>query len=121
MDTNKVCVVITAGMSDERASVAWSMANGAIQQGLDVSIFLASAGIDWVRKGAPDNACLNPQDPPIKDMINVVLESGCQIAVCPPCTNARGYSAKDLLEQVEIVGSKAVWDRVKEGATILSF
>ena len=50
----KLVVLISYGMDDERASVAWSIANGGIKSGLDVNIFLVSAGVDWVRKGAAD-------------------------------------------------------------------
>ena len=117
----KICVGITSGMADERSSVAWSMANGAITAGLDVSVFLASSAIDWVRKGAADKVCLNPLDPPIKEMIDKVINSGCHIGVCPPCTNVRGYSDADLIDGVEIVGASAIFNRVKEGAAILSF
>ncbi len=53
METSKkLVVVISHGLDNERSSVAWSIANGGINNGLDVSIFLVSSGIDWVRKGA---------------------------------------------------------------------
>jgi predicted peroxiredoxin len=120
-DQKKICIVITSGMTDERSSVAWSMANGAITAGLDVSVFLASAGIDWVRKGAADKVCLNPLDPPMKEMIDKVVNSGCHIGVCPPCTTVRGYDQADLIDGIEIVGASAIWKRVKEGAVILSY
>ena len=117
----KICVVITSGMSDERSSVAWSMANGAITAGLEVSVSLASSGVDWVRKGAADQVCLNPLDPPMKEMIDKVVNSGCHIGVCPPCTKVRGYSEEDFIDGVEIVGASAIFNRVKEGAVILSY
>ena len=37
----KVVVLISYGLDDERASVAWSIANGGINSGLDVSIFFS--------------------------------------------------------------------------------
>ena len=43
--------MITRGFDDERASVAWSVANSGVASGLDVTVFLASSGVDWVRKG----------------------------------------------------------------------
>ena len=59
----KIVVLISYGLDNERASVAWSIANGGIKAGLDVNIFLVSSGVDWVRKGAADHAHLNPKDP----------------------------------------------------------
>ena len=75
----KLVVLISYGFDDERASVAWSIANGGIKSGLDVNIFLVSAGVDWVRKGAADKAHLNPFDPTMKEMIDAVVNNKCRI------------------------------------------
>ncbi len=120
-EKRKLVVVISRGLDDERSSVAWSIANGGIKSGLEVSVFLVSAGVDWVRKGAADHAHLNPEDPTMLSMIRFVLESGSQVGVCPPCAKVRGYTQEDLLDGVTIVGSNAIHDPVKEGAAILSF
>ena len=117
----KLVVVITQGMDNERSSVAWSIANGGINNGLDVSIFLASSGVDWVRKGAAERARPNPEDPTIKEMMQKVIDSGCAIAVCPPCAKVRSYEPEDLMDGVTIVGSGFIHERVKEGAALLSF
>ena len=123
MNTNqrKLVVVITQGLDDERSSVAWSIANGGINSGLDVSVFLASSGIDWVRRGAADRVHLNPEDPPMIDMINKVIDSGCTISVCPPCTKVRGYNAEDLLDNILIRGSIAIHEQLLEGAAVMTF
>lgn len=117
----KLVVVISQGLDNERSSVAWSIANGGIKNGLDVSIFLVSSGIDWVRKGAAERARPNPEDPTMKDMIKTVIDNGCHIGVCPPCAKVRGYEQEDLLEGVTIVGSVAIHEPIKEGAAVLSF
>jgi predicted peroxiredoxin len=122
METKKqLVVVITQGLDNERASVAWSIANGGINSGLEVSIFLASAGVDWVRKGAAELARPNPEDPTIKEMIQKVVDNRCQIGVCPPCAKVRGYNQEDLMEGVTVVGSGFIHERIKEGASVLSF
>ncbi len=122
METKKqLVVVITQGLDNERSSVAWSIANGGINSGLEVSIFLTSAAVDWVRKGAAERARPNPEDPTIKEMIQKVIDSGCQIGVCPPCAKVRGYEKEDLLDNVTIVGSAFIHERIKEGASVLSF
>ncbi len=75
-EKRKLVVVITHGLDDERASVAWSITLGGINSGHDVSVFLVSSGVDWVRKGAADRPHLNPEDPTMKEMIQMVIESG---------------------------------------------
>ena len=117
----KLVVVISRGLDDERSSVAWSIANGGIKNGLDVSVFLVSSGVDWVRKGAADRGHLNPEDPTMMEMIQNVINNGSQIGVCPPCAKVRGYSEDDLIDGVTIVGSTAIHDPVKEGAAVLTF
>jgi predicted peroxiredoxin len=120
-EARKLVVVISRGLDDERASVAWSIANGGIKSGLDVSVFLVSAGVDWVRKGAADKARLNPLDPSVGKMIKSVIANGSAIGVCPPCMRVRGYTKKNLISGVKVVGSSAIHGPIKEGAAVLSF
>jgi len=120
-DKRKLVVIITQGLDDERSSVAWSIANGGINAGLDVSIFLASSGLDWVRRGAADNARPNPEDPPMIEMIRKVIDNGCHIGACPPCSKVRGYTQEDFIDGVTIVGSIAIHERVMQGAAVLTF
>jgi predicted peroxiredoxin len=117
----KLVVVITRGMDDERASVAWSVANGGIASDLEVTVFLAASGVDWVRKGAADAARLNPLDPPMKDMVEDLMSHGGTVLVCPPCAKVRGYAQEDLLPGVVLAGSAAMHELIKQGAATLSF
>ncbi len=117
----KLVVLITRGFDDERASVAWSIANGGIKSGLEVSIFLTSAAVDWVRKGAADAAHINPFDPSMKEMIQFVIDNDCKIMVCPPCLKVRNLSEIDLIDGVIVTGSGAMHELIKQGATTLSF
>ena len=120
-EKKKLVIVISRGFDDERSSVAWSIANGGVNAGLDVSIFLVSSAIDWVRKGAADNSHINPLDPPMKTMIQNIIDAGCKISVCPPCAKVRGYSENDLLPGINIVGSIAVHEVLLAGGSALSF
>lgn len=121
MSEKKLVVVVTNGFNDERSSVAWSVANGGIASGFQVTMFLVSSGVDWVRKGAAEVARLNPLDPPVKDMIKNVIDSGGAIMVCPPCAMVRGYEQSDFIDGVELAGSTAMLGVVSEGANTLTF
>jgi len=120
-EKKKLVILISRGFDDERASVAWSIANGGIKTGLEVSIFLTSSGVDWVRKGAADSAHLNPFDPSMKEMIQTVVDNKCKIMVCPPCLKARNISENDLIEGVVVTGSGAMHELIKQGASTLCF
>lgn len=120
-ETNKLVVVISRGFDDERASVAWSIANAGIASEMEVTVFLVAAGVDWVRKGATDVARLNPLDPPLGDMIGNLMSNGGQVLVCPPCAKVRGYGETELVDGVTIAGAPAMLEKVKQGAATLSF
>jgi len=120
-EQKKLVIVNSRGFDDERSSVAWSIANTAAASDMDVTVFLVAAGVDWVRKGAAEVARPNPLDPPIKSMIETVIESGGEILVCPPCAGVRGYQADDLIDGVTLAGSASMLALAREGAVTLSF
>ncbi len=120
-DKKKLVIVVTHGFDNERASVAWSVANGGIGMDFEVTMFLVGSGVDWVRRGAADTARLNPLDPPVGEMIQNVIDAGSSIMVCPPCAKVRGYEQSDFIDGVELAGSAAMLGVVAEGGSTLSF
>ncbi|MDX1394875.1 MAG: DsrE family protein [Gemmatimonadota bacterium] len=120
-ERKKLVIVISRGFDDERASVAWSIASGGVSSGLDVTIFLVSSGVDWARKGAGQGAHINPFDPPMSDMIRKVMDAGCQILVCPPCSKVRGFGEAEYMDDVVITGSGAIHELIADGAATLCF
>ena len=117
----KLAIVASRGHDDERGTVAWTVANGGLNSGLDVTMFLVSSGIDIVRKGAIDHVRMNPFDPGMKELVEGFMAKGGKVLVCPPCAAVRGYSAETLIDGVEIVGSPALHALIKDGASTLSF
>ena len=117
----KMVVVVACGLEDEKMSVAWSIANGAVKTGFEVTMFLTSSAVDCVRKGAADKVHLNPLDPTLGEMMHNVTSQGGNILVCPPCAKVRGYTEDDLLEGVVITGSGAIHELIKDGAATLCF
>ena len=120
-EEKKLVVVVTRGVDDERASVAWSVANGGVASGYKVTMFLVSSGADWARKGTAKLACPNPLDPPVGEMMQTIIDDGGNIMVCPPCAQVRGYEKSDLIEGAELAGSTAMLGVVSEGAKTLTF
>jgi predicted peroxiredoxin len=119
--TEKLVIVASRGHDDERATVSWTIANGGLAAGLEVTMFLVAAGLDLVRKGAADHVRMNPFDPPMKELIEGFMARGGKVLACPPCAKVRGYTQESLLDGVTIVGSAALHALIKEGAATLSF
>lgn len=116
----ELVVLITHGADHELSSVAFTVANGGITSGLKVSIFLTSAGVDLVRKGAVEMTQVNPLEP-LTALIKDFLARGGTLWACTPCVKARGYEQADLIDGVVISGASVMHERIKAGAATLSF
>lgn len=119
--TKKLAIVLSRGLDDERATVAFTIAKTGLASGQQVTMFIVSAGVDVVRKGAADNVQMNPFDPPLKELIDHFQENGGRILVCPPCAKVRGYEETDFIDGVQVVGSPALHALILDGAATLSF
>jgi predicted peroxiredoxin len=118
--TGELVVVMTHGADHELSSVAFTIANGGITSGLNVSIFLTSAAVDLVRKRAIDNLVVHPLEP-LAALVKDFLARGGRLWACTPCVKARGYEQKDLIDGVEIAGSSKMHQLIRAGAATLSF
>jgi predicted peroxiredoxin len=116
----ELVVLMTKGTDHELSSVGFTIANGGITAGLKVQVFLTSAAVDLVRKGAADTTQVNPLEP-LKALIGDFMRRGGAVLACTPCVKARGYTETDLLPGVVISGASAVHERIKAGAATLSF
>jgi predicted peroxiredoxin len=118
--SKELVVLMTKGADHELSSVAFTVANGGISEGLKVYAFLTSGSVDLVRRRAADLPHVPPLDP-LKALIGDFLRRGGTIWACPPCVKARGYAQEDLIEGVQIQGASAMHERLTAGAASLSF
>ena len=119
-EARELVVLVTRGTDHELSSVAFTIANGGINAGLKVAIFLTSAAVDLVRKRAVDTTVVNPLEP-LSELIQDFLARGGRLWACTPCVKARGYEQSDLIDGVEITGASKVHELIKTGAATLSF
>jgi predicted peroxiredoxin len=113
-------VVVTHGTDHELSSVAFTIANGGMTAGLNVAVFLTSAGVDLVRKRASDTTQVTPLEP-LAQLIGDFVKRGGALWACTPCVKARGYSESDLIDGVVVTGASKMHELVKAGAATLSF
>jgi len=119
-DARNLVVLVTHGTDHELSSVGFTIANGGLTAGLRVSIFLASAGVDLVRKRASDTTQVTPLEP-LAQLIGDFVKRGGALWACTPCVKARGYSESDLIDGVLVTGASKMHELVKAGAATLSF
>jgi predicted peroxiredoxin len=118
--SRKLVILITHGIDHELSSVAFTIANGGLTAGLQVAIFLTSAGVDLARKRAVDSTTVHPLEP-LGELMQDFLRRGGALWACTPCVKSRGYEQDDLLEGTVITGASLMHGLIKEGAATLSF
>lgn len=118
-ETDKLVIVMTKGIDFEVSSVGFTLANGAITAGMQVSVFLTSSAVDLVRKGGQALTQVAPLEP-LAALIKNFQDRGGTIWVCPPCAKTRGYEADDLLDGVVITGASLMFAQLREGAATLA-
>jgi predicted peroxiredoxin len=120
VQSRELVVVVTKGADHELSSVAFTIANGGMTAGLNVSIFLTSAAVDLVRRRAIENLVVHPLEP-LAALVKDFLARGGRLWACTPCVKARGYEQTDLIDGVEITGASKMHELIKAGAATLSF
>lgn len=116
----ELVVVVTQGTDSELSSVAFTIANGGMTSGLNVSIFLTSAAVDLARKRAVDSVQVHPLEP-LKALVDDFLARGGELWACTPCVKARGYTDEDLIDGTLITGASLMHAKIASGAATLSF
>ena len=117
--TDKTIVFLSRGIDDERATVAWTLANAGVANGQDVTVFALSAGVDGLRRGAADVVQMNPHDPSMKDLIDNFMDAGGTVWACPPCSALRGYTEDQFIDGVAITGAAPVYELIAGGAATI--
>lgn len=116
---DKTIVFLSRSIDDERATVAWTLANAGLANGQDVTVFCVSAGVDLLRKGAADTVQMNPHDPSMKELISKFMAGGGTVWACPPCSALRSYTEEHFIDGVKITGAGPVYDLIKQGAATI--
>ena len=119
-ESRKLVVLITQGLESELSSVAFTIANGGMTSGLDVSIFLTASAVDLARKRAVDSTQVHPLEP-LSDLMQDFLKRGGTLWACTPCVKSRGYEQDDLIEGTVITGASVMHKLIQDGAATLSF
>lgn len=116
---DKTIVFLSRSIDDERATVAWTLANAGVANGQDVTVFAVSSGVDVLRRGAAGTVQMNPHDPSMKELIDNFMANGGTVWACPPCSALRGYTEDQFIDGVKITGAGPVYELIKQGAATI--
>jgi predicted peroxiredoxin len=117
-----VLVNLATGLEDaERVTVAFLVANAALDSGRRVAIWTTKEAVRLGLKGfAVATACEGC--PPVERLFEQFRAGGGELMVCPICFNARHLSEDDLIDGAKLVGATPLWGWIGEnGATVFSY
>jgi predicted peroxiredoxin len=117
-----VLVNLATGLEDaERVTVAFLVANAALDAGKRVAIWTTKEAVRLGLKGfALGTACEGC--PPVERLFQQFRDGGGELMCCPICFNARKLSEGDLVDGARLVGATPLWAWIGEGgATVFSY
>ena len=121
MADGKVLINLATGLEDgERVTVAFLVANAALDAGRQVAMWTTKEAVRLARPGhAQVVAC--DGCPPLARLLEQFAEGGGELLVCPICFNARKLDEADLLPNARLMGATPLWEWIGEGATVFSY
>jgi predicted peroxiredoxin len=120
-DPNKVVVNLATGLEDEeRVTVAFLVADAALEKGKQVAMFLTK---DAVKLGLPGHAEGVACDgcPPLERLFEQFVAGGGELLVCPICFNSRKLDEGDLVPNARLAGATPLWEWIGDAATVFSY
>jgi predicted peroxiredoxin len=119
--TGKVLVNLATGLEDaERVTVAFLVANAALEQGKEAVIWATK---DAVRLGLPGEAegeaCSSC--PPLERLFQQFADGGGELWLCPICVNSRGLADAEKVGNARVAGATPMLEWAGDDATVFSY
>ncbi len=119
-NSRKLVLTLSVNSNDDVSTVAFTVANAAINRGLEVGLFLTSDGVELSKDGANEYTHVAPFKK-LNTLIDSFVSNGGTLWACAPCFNHRGLEADKTVNGTEVVGAGPMLDWIASGAQTLSF
>jgi predicted peroxiredoxin len=118
----KLILMCTHGPEDaERATIPFVMATAAQASEVDVVIGLQASGVLLAKKGVAEGIAA-PAFPPLKELLDIYLESGGKILVCGPCVKSRQINPEtDFVPGATVVNAATFVKECTEATNVLVY
>jgi len=101
---NRFCVSLThAKDNQDKATVAFVVANAAVGSGKETLVFLSVEGVRLAQKGYADDV-REEGFAPLRELMDNFAKAGGSIYVCSPCFKKRKLDENNLVAGAAIVG-----------------
>ena len=118
--TQKLIVNLTSNASDDRSSVAFTVANAALSKGFEVAVFLTADGVELSRDGGCEFTHVQPLKP-LAELIEGFAGSGGVVWACTPCFKHRGLKEDEVIDHGVVTGAGPMLEWISEGAQVISY
>lgn len=99
-----ICVVVTCGKDNvDKATVGFSLANAALENGEQVCVVLLSEGVRLAVKGYAEGINFGEPFQPMRQLVTELLEHGGALVASIPCLKKRNIKEEYLLPEVRQV------------------
>lgn len=108
MNENNYLFILTNISDDaDKAALPLVLANAALSADKDALIWLTLDGVALARDGAAEE--VQPESfAPVKELLDIFIENGGRIGVCPPCAKTHNVTDNNKLEHAEWMGGVAL-------------
>jgi predicted peroxiredoxin len=120
-DSEKVLVNLATGLEDgERVTVAFLVANAALNAGKQVGMWLTKEAIRLAIPGFAEGVACEGC-PPLSQLVEQFADGQGELLACPICFNARKLSEDELAANARLMGATPLWEWIGDGATVFSY
>jgi predicted peroxiredoxin len=117
----KFCVSLTHAKDDQdKATVAFVVANAALGSDQETIVFLSTEGVRLAVKGYADDI-RESGFAPLKELMDNFAGAGGTIYVCSPCFKKRGLDEHALVAGAKVVGGAKLVEFLAGGAPCVSY
>ena len=118
---NRFCVSLThAKDNQDKATVAFVVANAAVGSGKETLVFLSVEGVRLAEKGYADEI-REEGFAPLRELMDNFAKSGGTIYVCSPCFKKRKLDENKLVAGASIVGGAKLVEFLSEGSPCVTY
>lgn len=118
---DKVVINLATGLEDaERVTVAFLVANAALEHGKQVVMFLTKEAVRLVLPGYAEGVACDGC-PPLPRLFEQYADGGGELLVCPICFGARKLDESSVVANARFGGATPLWDWIGDDATVFSY
>ena len=118
---NRFCVSLThAKDNQDKATVAFVVANAAVGSGKETLVFLSVEGVRLAQKGYADDV-REEGFAPLRELMDNFAKAGGAIYVCSPCFKKRKLDEANLVPGAAVVGGAKLVEFMSDGAPSISY